>query len=67
VAICSGKDKKFATTTMTTTHATMTGLPIMFGNLSDKLYVNLCSNVFNCHSTVRLTQKGMPKHFGTKI
>jgi hypothetical protein len=69
-----GKDRSYATDTMTAIHATVAGLMRRVENVGHKIYMdnffsspdlsnNLHSRKINCCGTVRLNQKGMPQEF----
>jgi hypothetical protein len=71
-----GRNKKHATPTMTTVHATVSGLATRTGNLGQKLYTDILSSIlFNdlhmraihCCGTVKPNQKIRSSYFERKI
>jgi hypothetical protein len=72
------RDRKCATASMTTTHATVTGLTTRIENFGHKFYMDnffsspdlfddLHTKAKNCCGTVTPNRKGMPTDFGTKL
>ena len=73
-----GKDRKRVTTSMTATHANVTGLAARIEHVGQKLYMNsffsspalvddLHTKTINYCGTVRPNRKGMPEDFGHKM
>jgi hypothetical protein len=78
MSVYLGRDRKRATTSMTETHATVTGLTTRTENFGHKIYMDnffsspdlfndLHTKAINCCGTVRPNRKGMPRDFGTKL
>jgi hypothetical protein len=78
MSVYLGRDRKHATASMTTTHATVTGLTTRIQNFGHKLYMDnffsspdlfdyLHTKAINFCGTVRPNRKEMPRDFGTKL
>jgi hypothetical protein len=78
MSVYLGRDRKYATASMTATHATVTGLTTRIENFRHKLYMDnffsspdlfddLHTKVINCCGTIRQNRKEMPRDFGTKL